>query len=206
MAKKKGKSFYDEYAFKRLRNLGFDRTFANKIAKRKNAIDESLKLEELAGRFRGDATVAKDVFENKSSREWTSKQRKNFIQGENEYRIETKGKFAGQLTEKEKKLLDIHLREGDLKHAEKMIEKAVIDEESRLDKFKQWIGYGKRPPKYVKDEIKRINKELGVSAKSNQGMFVLREMVANGRTEEEAKAIIKEKPRKFANKEDIYYT
>lgn len=204
MARKK--SFYDEYAYKRLKNLGFDTKFANKVAKRANAIEHSLKLEELAGKARGDTSVAKDIFEGKSSKDWTKKQRQNFIQGENEYRIDTKGKFGGQLTEKEKKLLDIHLKEGDVKHALNLAAKDTIDYQSRLEKYKQWIGYKKTPPKYVRDEIKRINKELGVSPKSNQGMFVLREMVINGKSEEEAKAIIKEKPRKFTDKEDIYYT
>lgn len=203
MAKKK--SFYDEYAYKRLKNLGFDTKFANKVAKRANAIEQSLKLEELAGKVRGDTSVAKDIFEGKTSKDWTRKQRQNFIQGENEYRIDTKGKFGGQLTEKEKKMLDIHLKEGDVKFALHLAAKDTIDEQSRLEKFKQWIGYKKTPPKYIQDEIKKINKEMGLPENAKNGMFVLREMQTKGKSKEEAIKYVNSLTSPI-NKEEVFYT
>ena len=190
--------------YKRLKDMGFDTKFSKKVSKRVNGLFDVIKLEELKEKY-NDTKVAKTVFEGGTSKDWTGQERRRFIEGEKKDRKFFKGKFAGELTKEEKRILNEELKQGDLKKAINLSKQKVIDEGSRLEQFKQWIGKGKKPPKTLIKEIRRINKSMGASPNAKTGMFVVREMIVNGLTEEQAKRVIEERISPV-NRDTVFYS
>ncbi|MEB9942437.1 hypothetical protein P4K75_30255, partial [Bacillus cereus] len=68
-----------------------------------------------------------------------------------------------------------------------------------------YIGKGKKPPKYMIKDIKRINKIMGASPNGQPGLFVVREMYINGLTESQAIELIRER-QSPVDKDTVFYS
>lgn len=196
--KKKKKSLY-----KMIRDLGFDTKFSKKVSQRKDGLFEKVQLEEMLDKYKGDASLVKKIFEGENT--FNKREISKFINAERRERKFFKGKFSGELTKKEKDILFEKMQTGGLKEVNKLLKNRIIDKESRLEEFKNVIGRGKKPPKQMIKEIKRINKIMGASPNGQPGLFVLREMYINGLTEREAIDLIKER-QSPVDKDTVFYS
>lgn len=195
---KKKKTLYKE-----IRELGFDINFSRKISRRKDGAFDKVRLEELLFKYKGDTSLVEKVFDGNKS--LTKKEISKFINAERRERKFFKGRYAGELSSKERSILENALRSNGIKEAKRLLKNNTIDIVSRTEEFKQFIGKGKKPPKHMIKDIKRINKFMGASPNGQPGLFVVREMYINGLTELEAIELIKDK-QSPVDKDTVFYS
>ncbi|MED3146536.1 hypothetical protein P4356_32280 [Bacillus thuringiensis] len=196
--KKKKKTLY-----KTIRELGFDIKFSKKISKRKNGEFDKVRLEEMLFKYKGDTSLVEKVFDGNKS--LTKKEINKFINAERRERKAFKGRYAGELSKRERGILADVLKTDGLSGAKRLLKNDTIDIISRSEEFKQIIGKGKVPPKYMINDIKRINKIMGASPSGKPGFFVVREMYINGLTESEAIELIRER-QSPVDKDTVFYS
>lgn len=190
--------------YKQIRELGFDVKFSKKISQRKDGLFEKVRLEELLEKYKGDVNLTKKVFEGHFL---TKKEVIKFINGEERERKFFKGKYAGEMTKEEKKILLDKFEKNGFKSLIEELGHRTVDFDSRFKRFHGLVGRNKIPPKHIQKEWIRINKLMGASAsiKGKPGMFVLREMMVNGLTEREAIEFVRERQNPM-NKDEVFYS
>ncbi|MDA2113331.1 hypothetical protein [Bacillus cereus group sp. BfR-BA-01356] len=196
--KKKKKTLY-----KMIRELGFDIKFSKKISQRKNGEFDKVRLEEMLFKYKGDASLVEKVFDGNKS--LTKKEINKFINAERRERKFFKGRYAGELTKKERDILSETLQKDGLSKVKRILKNETVDILSRTEEFKRYIGKGKKPPKYMIKDIKRINKIMGASPNGQPGLFVVREMYINGLTESQAIELIRER-QSPVDKDTVFYS